>query len=116
MNAIFQIGGKYQEDEDVIEKIAMLFIEMLSNSSYYDYIEDFFLQIMKFSFTIFEKYKESNEKLALFGLEIICCIGEEEVSRNNNEIISLSKMENGTYIVDKKIKDILLKLVMNYKI
>ena len=59
MNAIFQIGGKYQEDEDVIEKIAMLFIEMLSNSSYYDYIEDFFLQIMKFSFTIFEKYCSS---------------------------------------------------------
>ena len=110
MNAIFQIGGKYQEDEDVIEKIAMLFIEMLSNSSYYDYIEDFFLQIMKFSFTIFEKYKESNEKLALFGLEIICCIGEEEVSRNNNEIISLSKMENGTYIVDKKNKRYFTKI------
>jgi len=42
MNSIFQIGDKYQTDEDVIEKIAMLFIEMLSISSYYDYIEEFF--------------------------------------------------------------------------
>ena len=102
MNSIFQIGDKYQTDEDVIEKIAMLFIEMLSISSYYDYIEEFFLQIMKFSFGIFEKYKESNDKLALFALEIILSVGDEEVSRINYEFINLNKIGNGNYTLDKK--------------
>lgn len=102
MNSIFQIGDKYQTDEDVIEKIAMLFIEMLSISSYYDYIEEFFLQIMKFSFGIFDKYKESNEKLALFALEIILSVGDEEVSRINYDFINLNKIGNGNYILDKK--------------
>ena len=41
-NSIFEIGTKYETNEDVLDKIAMLFIEMLSISSYYDYIEDFF--------------------------------------------------------------------------
>ena len=102
MNSIFQIGDKYQTDEDVIEKIAMLFIEMLSISSYYDYIEEFFLQIMKFSFGIFDKYKESNEKLALFALEIILSVGDEEVSRINYDFINLNKIGNGNYTLDKK--------------
>ncbi len=102
MNSIFQIGDKYQTDEDVIEKIAMLFIEMLSISSYYDYIEEFFLQIMKFSFGIFDKYKESNEKLALFALEIILSVGDEEVSRINYDYINLNRIGNGNYILDKK--------------
>ena len=101
MNSIFQIGDKYQTDEDVIEKIAMLFIEMLSISSYYDYIEEFFLQIMKFSFGIFEKYKESNEKLALFALEIILSVGDEEVSRINYDFINLNKIGNGNFTLDK---------------
>ena len=102
MNSIFQIGDKYQTDEDVIEKIAMLFIEMLSISSYYDYIEEFFLQIMKFSFGIFGKYKESNEKLALFALEIILSVGDEEISRINYDFINLNKIGNGNYTLDKK--------------
>ena len=102
MNSIFQIGDKYQTDEDVIEKIAMLFIEMLSISSYYDYIEEFFLQIMKFSFGIFDKYKESNEKLALFALEIILSVGDEEVSRINYDFINLNRIGNGNYTLDKK--------------
>ena len=104
MESIFQIGNKYANDENVLEKIAMLFIEMLSNSSYYDYIEDFFMNIKSFAFGIFEKYKESNERLALFGLEIICCIGDEEVSRVNNSIITLSKSENNMFIIDKRSK------------
>ena len=110
MNSIFQIGDKYQTDEDVIEKIAMLFIEMLSISSYYDYIEEFFLQIMKFSFGIFEKYKEDNEKLALFALEIICSVGDEEVTRSNNEIINLTKIGNNNYIIERKSKGYFMKI------
>ena len=104
MEAIFQIGEKYNNNENVLEKIAMLFIEMLSISSYYDYIEDFFVNIMKFAFGIFEKYKESNERLALFGLEIICCIGDEEVSRVNNNFITINKLENNMYSIDKRSK------------
>jgi len=105
MQAIFQIGDKYPEDEEVIEKIAMLFIGMLSISSYYDYIDDFFMQIMKFSFGIFEKYKSRDDKkLALFGLEIICSIGDEEVSRSNNDYIRLAKIGNDIYEIDKRSK------------
>lgn len=109
MKAIFQIGGKYETNEDVIEKIAMLFIEMLSISSYYDYIEDFFIQIIKFSFNIVQKYKESNEKLALLGLEIICCIGDEEVSRKNNEFINIRKI-NEVFKIEKQNKGYISKI------
>ena len=109
MEAIFKIGDKYPKDEDIIEKIALLFIEMFSISSYYDYIEDFFVQIMKFSFSIFEKYKESNDKLALFGLEIICSIGDEEVSRSNFEYINITRI--GTeFALDKKSKGYFSKI------
>ena len=110
MNAIFQIGDKYSEDEDIIEKIGLLFIKMLSKSSYYDYIEDFFMQIMKFSFGIIEKYKQNNDRLALFGLEIICSIGDEEVSRTNYEYISLTRIGEETYTIDKKSKGYFTKI------
>ena len=109
MNAIFQIGGKYETNENVLEKIAMLFIEMLSISSYYDYIEDNFTQIIKFSFTISQKYKESNEKLALLGLEIICCIGDEEVKRANIEFINVLKI-NEMFKIEKQNKGYLSKI------
>jgi len=108
-NSIFEIGTKYETDESILDKIAMLFIEMLSISSYYDYIEDFFTQIIKFSFNIIQKYKESNERLALLGLEIICCIGDEEVSRSNSNYINISKI-NQLYTVDKSNKNYLSKI------
>ena len=109
MNAIFQIGGKYETNEDVLEKIAMLFIEMLSISSYYDYIEDNFKQIIQFSFSITQKYKESNEKLALLGLEIICSIGDEEIKRINNDNINILKINN-FYQIEKPNKGYLSKI------
>ena len=109
MNAIFQIGGKYETNVMVLEKIAMLFIEMLSISSYYDYIEDSFSQIIKFSFNITQKYKESNEKLALLGLEIICCIGDEEVKRSNSEYINIVK-SNQIFQIEKQNKGYLSKI------
>ena len=108
-NSIFEIGTKYETDENVLDKIAMLFIEMLSISSYYDYIEDFFTQIIKFSFNIVQKYKESNDRLALLGLEIICCIGDEEVSRTNMEYINLTKV-NQVYSIEKINKNYLSKI------
>ena len=108
-NSIFEIGTKYETDENVLDKIAMLFIEMLSISSYYDYIEDFFTQIIKFSFNIVQKYKESNDRLALLGLEIICCIGDEEVSRTNMAYINLTKVNQG-YSIEKINKNYLSKI------
>jgi hypothetical protein len=84
---------------------------MLSISSYYDYIEDFFMQIMKFSFGIFEKYKSRDDKkLALFSLEIICSIGDEEVSRSNNEYIRLAKIGNDIYSIDKRNRGYFTKI------
>ena len=109
MDSIFQIGTKYETNENVLDKIAMLFIEMLSISSYYDYIEDFFEKIIKFSFNIVQKYKVSNERLALLGLEIICCIGDEEVSRNNNGYISLARINQG-FALEKVNKGYLSKI------
>lgn len=108
-NSIFEIGTKYETNEDVLDKIAMLFIEMLSISSYYDYIEDFFTHIIKFSLNIVQKFKESNDRLALLGLEIICCIGDEEVSRTNMEIINLTR-KNQVYSVEKINKNYLSKI------
>ena len=109
MDSIFQIGTKYETNENVLDKIAMLFIEMLSISSYYDYIEDFFEKIIKFSFNIVQKYKVSNDRLALLGLEIICCIGDEEVSRNNNGYISLARINQG-FALEKVNKGYLSKI------
>ena len=111
MKAIFHIGSKYSEDDDVIEKIALLFIEMLSISSYYDYIEDNFIEIMTFSFKIFEKYKDRDDKkLALFCLEIICCIGDEEVSRTNYEFINIKRTPDDNYILEKRSKEYFAKI------
>ena len=87
MNSIFSVGEKYQNNDDILEKIAMLFIEMLGISSYYDYINPYFEQIIKFSFNIINGKFESNERLALFGIEIICSIGDEELKRESNKII-----------------------------
>ena len=109
MDSIFQIGTKYETNEDVLDKIAMLFIEMLSISSYYDYIEDFFEKIIKFCFNIVQKYKVSNDRLALLGLEIICCIGDEEVSRNNSGYINLTKINQG-FVIEKGSKGYLSKI------
>lgn len=103
MNAIFHIGTKYETNEDVLEKIAMLFIEMLSTSNYYDYLEDFFMQIVRFSFNLVQNKKNTNEKLALLCLEIICCIGDEETSRLNPLDIAILSLPQG-YALDNSKK------------
>ena len=102
MNAIFQIGQKYEKNEDILDKIAELFIEMFSVSNYYDYIEDFFKNIIQFSFNIITQYKESNDRLALLGLEIICSIGDEEKQRASPMEITLSQISGGFSIDNSK--------------
>ena len=101
MMAIFSIGEQYQNNEDVLDKIAMLFIEMLSISNYYDYINPYFEQIIKFSFNIINSKYESNVRLALLGMEIICSIGDEELKREPNKII-ITQTTNGLKIENPK--------------
>ena len=110
MDSIFQIGEKYITNMNILEQIAMLFIEMLSVDSYYDYIEDYFEKIISFSFTIINNYKTTNEKLALLGLEIICSIGDEELARNNSGIINLAKI-NQNFMLQKVNKGYLTKKI-----
>ena len=50
LDSIFEIGNKYETNENVLDKIDMLFIEMLSINKYYDYIEDFFEKNYKIFF------------------------------------------------------------------
>ena len=50
MDAIFNIIKQYQNQDDILDKIALLFIEMLSRSNFYDYLEFCMPQILEFSF------------------------------------------------------------------
>ncbi len=106
MGAIFSIVEKYQNSEEVLDKVASLFIEMLSNSNYYDYLEDSFPKIVEFSFKLVQLKKDTDERLALLCLEIICCIGDEEVSRQSPSDISIAISSGGGYVFDKEGKKI----------
>ncbi len=97
MNSIFSVGEKFQNNDEVLEKIAMLFIEIIGISNYYDYINPFFEQIIKFAFNIISSKEQSNEKLSLFGIEIICSIGDEESKRENIDNISINDLLSGNY-------------------
>ena len=97
MNSIFSVGEKFQNNDEVLEKIAMLFIEIIGISNYYDYINPFFEQIIKFAFNIISSKEKSNEKLSLFGIEIICSIGDEESKRENIDNISINDLLSGNY-------------------
>ena len=97
MNSIFSVGEKFQNNDEVLEKIAMLFIEIIGISNYYDYINPFFEQIIKFAFNIISSKEKSNEKLSLFGIEIICSIGDEESKRENISNISINDLLSGNY-------------------
>ena len=123
MNAIFSCGEKYKNNDDILEKIAMLFIEMFNISSYYDYINPYFDKIIQFAFNIINGKYESNERLSLLGIEIICSIGDEESKRESNKII-IKNTINGLKIeninnnsrkyfnrVNKELIDLILKFV-----
>ncbi len=50
MEAIFLAGNAYESHTYVLEKIAQIFIEIASVSSYYDYISEYIKKIAEFSF------------------------------------------------------------------
>ena len=119
MNSIFSVGEKFQNNDQVLENIAMLFIEIIGISNYYDYINPFFEQIIKFAFNIISSKEKSNEKLSLFGIEIICSIGDEESKRENISNISINDLLSGNYKSRSqkyfnRISEDLKKLIIKY--
>ncbi len=50
MEAIFLAGNTYANDDSILEKIALIFIEINSNSDYYDYISEYLKKISEFTF------------------------------------------------------------------
>ncbi len=52
MEAIFLAGNTYAGDDSILEKIALIFIEINSISDYYDYIEIYLKKISEFTFYI----------------------------------------------------------------
>ena len=119
MNSIFSVVEKFQTNEEILEKTAMLFIEIIGTSNYYKYIYPFFEQIIKFAFNIVTAYETSNEKLSLFGIEIICSIGDEEAKIDNTSKISISDFISGNYKNNSncyfnKISNQLQELIIKY--
>ena len=120
MNSIFSVVEKFQTNEEILEKTAMLFIEIIGTSNYYKYIYPFFEQIIKFAFNIVTAYETSNEKLSLFGIEIICSIGDEEAKIDNTSKISISDFISGNYKnnsncyfnkISKQLQELIIKYV-----
>jgi importin subunit beta-1 len=52
MESIFAAGNIYSNYDEVLEKIAQIFIEIASLSNYYDYIYDYIQKIAEFTFYI----------------------------------------------------------------
>jgi hypothetical protein len=48
MDAIFLIGNSYANDEDILEKLAIIFIEIVDH--YYEQIGEYIAKIAEFSF------------------------------------------------------------------
>ncbi len=52
MEAIFLAGNTYANDDSILEKIALIFIEITSVSEYYDYVSDYLKKIAEFTFYV----------------------------------------------------------------
>ena len=102
MEAIFAIVLQYHNNDDVLDKVAMLFIEMFSVSSYYDYLFLYFDKIIEFAFHMINEKYQTNERLGLLGLEIICSIGDEELSRIPSDKIVIKSSNQGLSIEQPK--------------
>ena len=119
MNSIFSVVEKFQTNEEILEKTAMLFIEIIGISNYYKYFNRFFEQIIKFSFNIVSAYESTNEKLSLLGIEIICSIGDEELKLENASKIKIDDFFSGNFKNNSnayfnKISNQLQELIIKY--
>jgi hypothetical protein len=52
MDTIFSAGNAHAQNDEILEKIAMIFIEIAAFSSYYDYIAEYISKIAEFTFYI----------------------------------------------------------------
>lgn len=52
MDAIFNAGNAYAQNDEILEKIAMIFIEIAAFSNYYDYISEYVSKFAEFTFYI----------------------------------------------------------------
>ena len=52
MDAIFNAGNAYVQNDEILEKIAMIFIEIAAFSNYYDNIAEYVSKIAEFTFYI----------------------------------------------------------------
>ena len=119
MNSIFSVVEKFQTNEEILEKTAILFIEIIGISNYYKYFNRFFEQIIKFSFNIVSAYESTNEKLSLLGIEIICSIGDEELKIDNANKIKIDDFFSGNFKNNSnayfnKISNQLQELIIKY--
>ena len=55
MEAIFLAGNTYANDDNILEKIALIFIEIASIGNYYDYISEYVNKIAEFTFYLVTK-------------------------------------------------------------
>lgn len=104
MNSIFLNILNHPNDDDILEKIAIFFIEFLSVSNNYDYINDYFSKLMEFSYHLISEKFQSNQKLSLLGMEILCTIGDEELNREPNENFIVIKQSINGLQIDKPKK------------
>lgn len=103
LSTIFSIANSYSTDDNVLEKIAMLFIEMFSSlSTMYDYVNSVMNDIIEFAFALINTKSTTNERLALLGLEILCSIGDEEVTRAPTGKIIIKPSSAGLFVEENK--------------
>ena len=50
MDAMFLAGNSFVNDDYILEKLAQIFIEIISVSNYYDYISGYVVKIAEFTF------------------------------------------------------------------
>ena len=100
LTSVFKIGQKYETNEEILYKIALLFVEMFSVPNYYDYLEKYVNNVFNFALGLAKTKRQSNEKLALLGLEIICCIGAEESTRLSQLTVTLRQTRSGLVLSD----------------
>lgn len=102
MNAIFAVIQKYMNNDNVLHNVALFFIEFLSYSENYDYIDKYLNQIVEFSFYLINK--NSSEKLDMLGFEIVTTLGDEELLRENKSKKYLNR-------VSTQLLELIFKLV-----
>ena len=123
IDAIFTVIKQHQNEDAILEKIALLFIEMFSISDNYDYLSSYINNIVEFAFYVINTKHTINERLCLFGIEILCSIGDEEIYRNDKKgeiVIEVTKegdITGGKHshhyfnCIWKELRDMILKYV-----